>query len=220
MNALAPFCRSGVSPVSFFLTFDRRLTACIGLTLCAGLAQAADVAQTPLTSVTAPTLQSGTPNLTRMCWNGDAEGQGSCTGALVVNVGTSPGRGASGDWACSRDNTTRLVWSLRSVAAKWEVAGAPSFADSGHNATARCGFASGWRLPTRSELANIVGPGRAAGPMLESIHFPRTVNEVYWSSDTFTTDPGYAWGVMYGYNGSVAYHRTFPTHVRLVHGAR
>lgn len=211
---------SAVSLLSLGLRSGRPLTACFCLVLSAGNARAADTAVVPATPLTTQIIQSSAPDFTRICWNGEAEGQGRCTGALVANPGPNPGPNASADWACTRDNGRKLVWSLRSVPARAEEVFAPGFAQAGHDTTARCGFGSGWRFPTRNELAAIVMPGRTPGPMQPSPYFPRTVDELYWSSNTLSTDPGYAWGIMYGYDGSIGYHRTLPTHLRLVHDAQ
>lgn len=193
------------------------LRLCLCVVLGSGIVQAADNAAVPATPLSAQVDQGRAADFTRICWNGEAEGQGRCIGALQANTGATPGPATSADWACSRDNAHKLVWSLRSVPAKAEEVFVPGFAQAGHDAPARCGLRSGWRLPTHSELAAIVKPGRTPGPMQQTPYFPNTVEELYWTSDVLTTDPGYAWGIMYGYNGSVGYYRTLPTHVRLVH---
>ena len=167
----------------------------------------ADVAATP-------------SDFSRICWNGDVEGIGSCVGPLVPNDSGRQRKSAKGDWACSRDNIRKLVWSLQSVRASWDTVGAAGYANAGHNTPRRCGMGSGWRLPTRAELTGIVGPVRAPGPMLESLYFPDTFDQYYWAQDTYTTDPGFSWSVLYGYDGSIAYNKSLPTHVRLVHSAR
>jgi hypothetical protein len=201
---------SAVSCLSFDWRFIRPLAVCLSVFMGAGSAVAADSAGVP----------DGVSDFTRICWNGEAEGQGRCSGKLQANTGISPGPNASGDWACTRDNARKLVWSLVSVKAKAEQVFVPGFSQAGHDASARCGFSSGWRLPTRSELAGIVKPGRTPGPMQESSYFPPSGDEQYWTSETFSTDPGYGWGILYGYNGSIGYYRTLPTHMRLVHVAQ
>lgn len=211
---------SAVSLLSPGLHFSRQLTACFCLVLSTGIARAADTAQVSATPSATRQIETAVPDFTRICWNGEAEGQGRCNGVLVANTGTNPGPDAGVDWACTRDNGRKLVWSLRSVPAGAKEVFAPGFARAGHDTTARCGFGSGWRFPTRHELDAIVVPGRTPGPMQPSPYFPGTVDELYWSSNTLSTDPGYAWSIMYGYDGSVGYHRTLPTHVRLVHDAQ
>ena len=211
---------SAVSTLSSGLLSSRQLTACFCLIVSTGIAQAVDPAQEPATSSVTRPIETAVPDFTRICWNGEAEGQGRCNGILVANTGTNPGPDASVDWACTRDNERKLVWSLRSVPVGEKEVFAPGFTRAGHDTTARCGFSSGWRFPTRRELDAIVVPGRAPGPMLPSPYFPSTVDELYWSSNTLSTDPGYAWTIMYGYDGSVGYYRGLPTHVRLVHDAQ
>ena len=203
--------------------FDRPLSVCAGLAFALALLASATTTSAA-DSVVAPAAttqveNTASPDFTRICWNGDAQGQGTCTGSLVANANASPNQDAAVDWACTRDTLNKLVWSLRSVEAKPEEIGAQTYANAGHNTPARCGFGHGWRLPTRGELSGIVQQGRSAGPMIDSAYFPSTDKQIYWTTDTFRTDPGYAWGVLYGYDGSVAYYKTLPTHVRLVHSA-
>jgi hypothetical protein len=211
---------SAVSLLALGSYRNPQLNLCLCVLIAASHVQAAETAVVSATLLTTQEIKTGAPDFTRICWNGEGEGQAGCAGALVANTGTNPGPRASVDWACTRDNGRKLVWSLQSVSAKAEAVFAPGFAQAGHDTTARCGFGSGWRFPTRKELAAIVVPGRTPGPMQQSPYFPRTVDELYWSSDTLLTDPGYAWGIMYGYNGSVGYYRTLPTHLRLVHDAQ
>ena len=201
---------STVSFLSSRLRLGFQLAVGLSVVMGGGSAVAAE-------SAVIPAVNS---DFTRICWNGEAEGQGRCSGKLQANTGSSPVPNASADWACTRDNARKLVWSLLSVKAKAEQVFIPGFALAGHDSSARCGFSSGWRLPTRNELAGIVKPGRTPGPMQESSYFPPSGDEQYWTSETFSTDPGYGWGILYGYNGSIGYYRTLPTHMRLVHEAQ
>lgn len=211
---------SALSLLSPGLHVRRQLTACFCLVASMGIARAADTAQAFATPSAARQIETAAPDFTRICWNGEAEGQGRCNGVLVANTGANPGPDAGVDWACTRDNERKVVWSLQSVPAGPQEVFAPGFAQAGHDTTARCGFSRGWRFPTRHELDSIVVPGRTPGPMKPSPYFPGTVDELYWSSDTLSTDPGYGWTIMYGYDRSVGYYRALPTHLRLVHDAQ
>ncbi|GAB4090819.1 hypothetical protein GCM10028785_34880 [Hydrogenophaga soli] len=133
-------------------------------------------------------------DFTRLCWNGDAEGSGTCTGPVVANTTDTPSATPSTDWACTKDNVTGLVWSLQSLSATWTQATTPGYPDAGHNTPARCGFANGWRLPTRMELIGLeLMDGR--NPSIDANYFPGT-QSLYWSSDTASTN-GYPWSVSF-----------------------
>ncbi|MET4579239.1 IPTL-CTERM sorting domain-containing protein [Ottowia thiooxydans] len=138
-------------------------------------------------------------DFTRLCWNGEAEGQPNCTGILVPNYSNTPVTGSKTDWACVRDNVTGLVWSVQSRGADltrddnvkpWaeeRVAG-PS---SGHNQRNRCGINTNWRMPAYDELLSIVHFGAESGsPRIDRNYFPgklSTINvldyyDIQWTS--------------------------------------
>lgn len=73
-----------------------------------------------------------------------------------------------------------------------------------------------WRLPTRRELLSIVDHNRSS-PSIDTAYFPYTVSGYYWSSDSYTPYPAYAWGVVFS-NGdtSLADNQTVSVSVRLV----
>jgi hypothetical protein len=152
-------------------------------------------------------------DFTRICWNGDAEGGGTCTGTpLVANTtGTASGT-PSTDWACTKDNVTNLIWSLESGSGDWTYATTTYPAAMNDVLVSRCGFATGWRAPTRRELLSIVHRG-ASYPAIDGNYFPATQNG-YWSSDVFAPLPAYAWIVLfndgypfYGYKADSYYVR-------------
>ena len=157
-------------------------------------------------------------DFTKMCWNGDAEGSGTCTGALVANTGASASGTPGTDWACTKDNHTNLIWSLQTVSGiSWNDAtstagGSPIAA---HNGASRCGHATGWRVPTRRELLSIVHHG-AYLPAIDGAYFPATVNDWYWTNDSFAPGPALAWYVYFhvGYTGANG--KTGTGRVRLV----
>lgn len=127
-------------------------------------------------------------DFTKVCMDGTL----NCTTA--ADTTSSP---ASTAWACTKDNVTNLIWSLNTMGrTSWNVASTGTYPDSGHNTANRCGFSTGWRLPTRRELASIVHLG-AINLTIDTNYFPSTMNSWYWSSDTFAIDPGEAWVVRF-----------------------
>ncbi|MFO1264061.1 MAG: DUF1566 domain-containing protein [Rhodoferax sp.] len=157
-------------------------------------------------------------DFTRICFNGGAQGSGTCTGSLVANTtGTASGSPGT-DWACTKDNVTNLIWSLQSQAATWNAATVPTYPDAGHNSANRCGFSTGWRLPTRRELLSIVHNGLPdySTAMVDVAYFPSTFANVYWTSDPYAPYPSGAWIVNFYYGHAFAYYKTGTYYVRLV----
>ena len=157
-------------------------------------------------------------DFTKLCWNGDAEGSGTCTGTLVANTSASASGTPGTDWACTKDNHTNLIWSLQSVSnISWNdatsTAGGSPIAT--HNGASRCGFATGWRVPTRRELLSIVHHG-AYLPAIDGAYFPATVNDWYWTNDFYAPGPAYARVVSFSNGGTYAGSKTNAYHVRLV----
>lgn len=165
----------------------------------------------------------------------------------VVPAGTALGPRA-GDWACTRDNRTGLVWELkvddqghlrhmahrytwsgRIVPQDAAVPGAPGRCtgdgpcDSARfvaavNAAGLCG-AYDWRLPTVKELESIVDFGRS-GPAIDAQFFPHTPDSYFWSSTPSAGDAGIAWYVSFNHGSASQGFRDFGLHVRLVRGGR
>jgi hypothetical protein len=157
-------------------------------------------------------------DFTKVCWNGDAEGSGTCTGTLVANTGASAGGTASTDWACTKDNHTNLIWSLQTVSGiTWADATATGDGSpiKAHNDATRCGYNTGWRAPTRRELLSIVHHG-ASGPAIDGDYFPGTLSDWYWSNDDYAPDPADAWYVSFNNGDTYAGDKTGNGHVRLV----
>ena len=117
---------------------------------------------------------------------------------------TSPG-----SHVCVHDNVTNLIWSTETLSNTW--AGAQTAATT----YSRCGYPSGWRLPTRRELLSIVHDG-ASNPAIDSTYFPATQSAWYWSSDTYAPNPTGAWFVGFGLGNTGANSRTSTFQVRLV----
>lgn len=156
-------------------------------------------------------------DFTRMCFNGDVQGSGSCTGTLMANNSGMATGSISTDWACTRDNVTGLIWSMQTTQpATWDTA---TTYPAAHNNASRCGLGTGWRLPTHGELLSIVHNGVTAGPMVDVDFFPHTVADWYWSGQVYAPDINKAWIVFFGGGGTDVSFKTQPYSVRLVRGA-
>lgn len=101
-----------------------------------------------------------------------------------------------GDWACTRDNVTGLIWEVKTDdsglrdkdwAYLWRSAGIIGDAYCGGtlsrcnidnlvtavNGANLCGYNTGWRLPFRRELLSIVHHG-VWNPSIDTSYFPNT----------------------------------------------
>lgn len=75
--------------------------------------------------------------------------------------------------------------------------------------------ATGWRLPNVKELASLADKG-CQGPAIDSMAFPGTSSNRYWSSSPYVGSINNAWGV-YFIAGFLAYYdRNYDLPVRLV----
>jgi hypothetical protein len=154
---------------------------------------------------------------TKVCFNGDLEGSGTCTGTLVANATATTTGTLATDWACTKDNHTNLIWSLQTVSGiTWADAtaigaGSPIKA---HNDATRCGYSDGWRVPTRLELLSIVHHG-ASSPAIDGDYFPGTLSNRYWSNDAYVPPVG-AWLVEFSDGYSDSFSKSLNYHVRLV----
>jgi hypothetical protein len=146
-------------------------------------------------------------DFTKLCMDGTT----NC--AAAPSNAASP---AASDWACTRDNVTNLIWSLQTQNADWNAAIASTYPDAGHNSVSRCGFNSGWRLPTRRELLSLVHRGVSTVPLIDVDYFPATLSEWYWTSDTFAPSPASAWLVQFNSGYPYSDSKSFPYYVRLV----
>lgn len=145
-------------------------------------------------------------DFTKVCMNGTL----NCTGA--ASTGASPG---NSEWACTKDNVTNLIWSLQTGTGEWTTYAQVTL-PSATNAAGRCGFNSGWRLPTRRELLSIVHLGLPTGPMIDVNYFPATEGNWYWTSDTYAPNVGSAWFVGFNDGGTHVFRKTYAGYVRLV----
>jgi hypothetical protein len=107
-----------------------------------------------------------------------------------------------GGHQCVKDNVTGLIWSTETLPER-------TWADANDAALTytRCGYPTGWRLPTRRELLSIVHWGRASSPTIDSTYFPSTHPSGYWTADTYAPSAGGAWYV-YFYDGNTGVHST------------
>ncbi len=157
---------------------------------------------------------AGGVDFTKICWNGDAQGSGTCTGALVVNTSANATGVANTDWACTRDTATNLIWSLETGVGDWTTFARTALPNA-TNVVNRCGYNSGWRLPTRRELLSIVRAG-SGYPNIDTRYFPGTQFDIYWTNDRYQPEAEGVWLVNF-YNGGTAVGRTtYTNHVRLV----
>lgn len=147
---------------------------------------------------------------TRVCMSGEVAGQGACPVNPVQGTGVN-------QWACTRDNVTHRLWSLDSIANNWSYGN--TIYPAAMNASGRCGFNTGWRMPTRRELFSIVNNGRWS-PAIDAVYFPATSFLMYWSADPFVNAPGSAWYVEFTGGGSAAVLETNNHYIRLVHGGQ
>lgn len=149
---------------------------------------------------------------TRVCMSGENAGTGACP------ANPSPGEAAN-EWACTRDNASKLLWSLESRSGHWNFA--TTTYPASVNAAGRCGHTAGWRAPTRSELLSIRDANQPGKQAINTNYFPGTAGDWYWTADTFEPDPSYAWFVYFvtGYNNrgnAYSGFKTYTQHVRLV----
>lgn len=123
------------------------------------------------------------------------------TGAVTTTLGSH---------ACVKDNITQLIWSTETISNKpWAVAGSwgPTYT--------RCGYTTGWRLPTRRELLSIVDYSRRL-PAIDANFFRYTQISFHWTSDVFAPDRLYAWLVSFSEGSTVISYKTEAHLVRLV----
>lgn len=145
---------------------------------------------------------------TRVCMSGEMAGQGACPANPV------PGTSAN-QWACTRDNVTHRVWSLEIGYGDWSSYATGTY-PAATNASNRCGYNTGWRLPTRRELFSISHHGRTY-PAIDTGYFPGTgASDYYASADTVLSNLGNVWVVFFGAGTSGSGSKTDPFHVRLV----
>lgn len=153
-------------------------------------------------------------DFSKICFNGDVQGAGTCTGALVANTTAAASGTATTDWACTKDNVTNLIWSLESGNGNWTTY-AQTTLPNATNAAGRCGFSNGWRLPTRRELLGIVHIDLTK-PAIDVNYFPGIASGYHWTSDSYAIAASYAWIVSFVDGGTFSNVKSFSNYVRLV----
>jgi hypothetical protein len=157
-------------------------------------------------------------DFTKMCMSGQLAGTGTC--ALAPPTPANQAAATADQWACTRDHHTGLVWSMQTSVDTW--ANATADLPAAANAATRCGFNTGWRLPTRRELLSIVYNG-VSSPSIVTSYFTgaaQTLSSQYWSNDPDASLAGAAWVVSFN-NGAAAPADKLSAvgiAVRLVHG--
>ncbi len=115
-----------------------------------------------------------------------------------------------GGHACVRDHVTGLIWSTETLpAATWTAA-------TGVASYTRCGYATGWRVPTRRELLSIVHNGLSSGPAIDATYFPGTGSALYWANDAYGPDTTLAWGINFQDGSTSTSSKTAQHSVRMV----
>lgn len=175
--------------------------------------------------------QANEDRYARICMNGDIAGQGTCP------TQPRPGKQPAA-WACTRDNQTNLVWSIENGKGSWHYA--MEDYPKTTNKESRCGFSSGWRLPTRQELLTIMSDGDSSAvaklqvlwkrdginqSAIDARFFPETPADAYWTANSSVHDPSHAWFVYFkpGFdNASNAYmeFKSEVNYIRLVRDVR
>lgn len=79
-----------------------------------------------------------------------------------------------------------------------------------------CGY-SDWRLPTVSELENLVNLDRS-DPAIDTVYFPETKVAYYWSVSPHAKYDDFAWAVNFADGNSIYRNRDNAYYVRLVRG--
>jgi|GEM_PF-850263 len=93
---------------------------------------------------------------------------------------------APGDWGCTRDNITGLVWRVpATTGVSWSQAQQVAADADGHNG--QCGYRD-WRLPAAGELLGIVHFG-AYAPAVDATYFPATASGFHWTSEADPAAP-------------------------------
>lgn len=174
-------------------------------------------------------VQANESQYVPVCMSGNVAGQGACLSQ------PKPGK-QPGDWACTRDNKTNLTWSIESHKGTWDYAKGKY--SKAANQESRCGFSSGWRLPTHNELLTILIKDSSSvariqslwsrninQPAIDTRFFPETPADAYWTADSFTHDPSFAWFVYFkpGFDNEGNTYTDFKSetkYIRLVHETR
>ncbi len=120
------------------------------------------------------------------------------------------------------DSVTGLIWDQCS----WGQSGACTGTASTHTWSQALGVAvtangqnykghNDWRLPSRTELVALVNYA-ASNPAIDTIAFPATPANWFWSSTVYEPYPASAWSVNFSNGYTNAFYQSYYFHVRLV----
>jgi hypothetical protein len=151
----------------------------------------------------------------------------------------------SSEWSCVLDNKSSLVWEVKSEnkgiqyalnTYTWfdGVSGRENGIFSKNcywgkscntqsyiediNEAELCTY-SDWRLPTRDELKSIVDYYGDGDILIDSLLFPNTQMDTYWTSMSAKNNPSLAYEIPFFFGGSIVRDKTIDTFVRLVRSA-
>ncbi len=146
------------------------------------------------------------------------------------------------EWSCVLDNHTGLLWEIKTndggVRDKdfiytWynpDVStngGTVGYENGGYNTQAfvqatnqqaLCGY-NDWRLPSKQELHSILDIGKF-NPSVDSIYFPNTQADYYWTSSPVASNIDVAWVVSFSNGDDSTYGKQAGNHIRLVSSTR
>jgi len=151
----------------------------------------------------------------------------------------------SSEWSCVLDNKSSLVWEVKSESEGIQYAlntytwfdgvsgrnngifskncywgkdcNTQSYIED-INKAELCTY-SDWRLPTRDELKSIVDYYGDSDILIDSLLFPNTQMDTYWTSMSAKDNPSLAYEIPFFFGGSVVRDKTMATFVRLVRSA-
>lgn len=131
------------------------------------------------------------------------------------------------------DNNTGLMWQQQDSVVKYnwyQASGTPDATSNPGGLINVCGSAAtgghtDWRLPTKRELLTIVDYSvpiplpAAQAPAINTVYFPNTQKEYYWTATELVISVAYAWYVSFtdGGDNSITKINSYP--VRCVRGA-
>jgi hypothetical protein len=151
-------------------------------------------------------------------------------------------------WIMTRDNTTGLIWEIKQSKDDWQNyvnphdadntykwydsnpatnGGNPgTFGDGRHTQafisslkSANFGGYNDWRMPTIREIASLIDH-ETVNPFINKVFFPNMPADVYWSSTTYSEDPGSAWGLFFRDGEDAPYDKEVYNYVIAVHGGQ
>lgn len=134
--------------------------------------------------------------------------EAGATGFAAID--TNGHRISLGNHACVKDGKTGLLWSTEALEMmNWDGA---MRAGNGYS---RCGFNSGWRLPSREEMLSLAAQ-KSQEPATYTRYFPGAKTWFYWTRETSASDSAIAWYVNFTDGNTGAGPKTGTYYARLV----